>query len=243
MPRLHSLSLPPSHVRPSTARVEGLDPPLDPAALPSRTAAAWQWQMKRVVDIVGATAFFIFLGPLYVGVAIAVFVGMGRPVHFGQPRRGEGGRAFRFYKFRSMPLDADHILQRHLDQNDNARRHWQRYQKLENDPRVTPLGRLIRRLSLDELPQFWNVLKGDMSLVGPRPCMVRQRSLYGEHWPHYCAVRPGITGLWQVSGRNRLTFAERAALDARYVAGWSLGLDFRILAKTVRAVASGDGSH
>ncbi|MDM0109799.1 sugar transferase [Variovorax sp. J22R24] len=198
--------------------------------------------LKRSVDIMGALSFFVFLGPLYLLVAAAVLVGTGGPVHYGQTRLGQGGRPFRCYKFRSMVEGADQVLEQHLQNDTAARTRWQEFQKLDDDPRITPVGRVIRKLSLDELPQFFNVLKGDMSLVGPRPCMVRQRSLYGRSWAHYCQMRPGITGLWQVSGRNRLPYAHRVALDARYASEWSLRLDAKILARTFRVVLSGDGS-
>jgi len=197
---------------------------------------------KRAVDIVGALFFFVVFGPLYLLVAAAVWLDTGGPVHFWQVRLGQNGRSFRFYKFRSMVPGADKILAQHLASDPAARRQWDLFQKLDDDPRITRIGRLIRKLSLDELPQFFNVLKGDMSLVGPRPCMVRQRSLYGAQWPHYCQMRPGITGLWQVSGRNRLTYAERVQLDARYATEWSLWLDVKILARTVGVVLSGHGS-
>jgi exopolysaccharide production protein ExoY len=198
---------------------------------------------KRAMDILGALLFFLVCGPFYLLVALSVRVSMGRPVHFGQVRLGEGGRRFRFYKFRSMVHDSDTVLDQFLSQNDMARTEWDTFQKLEKDPRVTPTGQWIRKLSLDELPQFWNVLKGDMSLVGPRPCMERQRTLYGRDWEHYCAMRPGITGLWQVSGRNRLPYARRVELDAYYVNNWSLWLDLKILLKTVVVVCTGDGSR
>jgi len=198
--------------------------------------------LKRTMDIVGALTFFVLLGPMYLAVALVVLIGMGGPVHYWQNRLGHGGRSFRFYKFRSMVSDSDEILHRYLERNPAERHQWEKYQKLDVDPRVTRVGRVIRKLSLDELPQFFNVLKGDMSLVGPRPCMVRQRSMYGKHWAHYCHMKPGITGLWQVSGRNRLPYAERVALDARYAAQWSLWLDVKILARTVWVVLSGDGS-
>jgi len=197
---------------------------------------------KRGIDIVGALTFFALFGPLYLIVAAAVLIGMGGPVHYWQTRLGRGGRTFRFYKFRSMVHDSDDILRQYLKRHPSEQLQWDTYQKLEIDPRVTRVGRVIRKLSLDELPQFFNVLKGDMSLVGPRPCMVRQRSMYGEHWNHYCHMRPGITGLWQVSGRNRLPYADRVALDARYAEQWSLWLDLKILARTVWVVLSGDGS-
>jgi len=202
-----------------------------------------QRSVKRSVDILGALTFFLLLGPVYLAVALAVRISMGHPVHFWQTRMGEGGQRFRFYKFRSMVRNSENILDEYLSKNDVARTQWDTFQKLEKDPRITPLGHFIRKLSLDELPQFWNVLKGDMSLIGPRPCMERQRSLYGKHWEHYCAMRPGITGLWQVSGRNRLSYAQRVELDAQYVTNWSLWLDIKILAKTVTAVISGEGSR
>jgi len=202
-----------------------------------------QRSIKRSVDILGALTFFLLLGPVYLAVALAVRISMGHPVHFWQTRMGEGGQRFRFYKFRSMVRNSENILDEYLSKNDVARTQWDTFQKLEKDPRITPLGHFIRKLSLDELPQFWNVLKGDMSLIGPRPCMERQRSLYGKHWEHYCAMRPGITGLWQVSGRNRLSYAQRVELDAQYVNNWSLWLDIKILAKTVTAVISGEGSR
>lgn len=199
--------------------------------------------IKRSIDVLGALVFFIVLGPVYLMVALTVALTMGRPVHFWQNRLGERGQRFRFYKFRSMVHNSEDVLDEFLSQNDMARTEWDTFQKLEKDPRITPLGQVIRKLSLDELPQFWNVLKGDMSLVGPRPCMERQRSLYGKHWEHYCAMRPGITGLWQVSGRNRLSYAQRVELDAEYVSNWSLWLDFKIMLMTFRAVITGEGSR
>ncbi|MGJ7546322.1 sugar transferase [Variovorax sp. LT1R16] len=201
----------------------------------------WQRVIKRSLDVVGALMFFIFLGPVYLCIALAVRLRMGGPVHYSQQRLGHGGRAFRFYKFRSMCVDSDEMLARHLASDPAAQLQWRRYQKLDNDPRITPLGHFLRRASLDELPQFWNVLKGDMSLVGPRPCMERQRNLYGRHWERYCDMRPGITGLWQVSGRNRLTYAQRVELDMVYASEWSLWLDIQIIASTFRVVLRHEG--
>ncbi|MEJ8852836.1 sugar transferase [Variovorax rhizosphaerae] len=192
--------------------------------------------IKRAIDIVGALTFFLIFGPLYVAVALAVWLGGGGPVHYRQTRLGRDGKPFHFYKFRSMVPDADRVLEAHLAQNPAARIEWDSFQRLENDPRILPIGRFLRKLSLDELPQFWNVLKGDMSLVGPRPCMKRQRSLYGAAWSCYTKIRPGLTGLWQVSRRNELTFAQRVELDVEYVTHWSMWMDCRILLKTVRAV-------
>ena len=194
---------------------------------------------KRLVDICGALAFFVLFGPLYMLVAASVWIGGGGgPIYYRQTRLGRGGKPFKCYKFRSMVPDADCVLENYLAKNQAARARWNAFQKLENDPRVLPVGKIIRKLSLDELPQFWNVLRGDMSLVGPRPCMESQRGLYGAAWGHYTAVRPGLSGLWQVSRRHELTFAQRVALDSQYVESWSMWLDFQILLKTVRAVIS-----
>lgn len=222
---------------------DGGGPPSPSVYAQPRKLSFVERTVKRTFDIVGALTFFIILGPLYLLVALGVAVSMGRPVHFWQNRLGERGQRFRFYKFRSMVRNSEDVLDEFLSRNDMARTEWDTFQKLEKDPRITPIGQFIRKLSLDELPQFWNVLKGDMSIVGPRPCMERQRSLYGKGWEHYCAMRPGITGLWQVSGRNRLSYARRVELDVEYVSNWSLWLDVKILVRTVRAVITGEGSR
>jgi lipopolysaccharide/colanic/teichoic acid biosynthesis glycosyltransferase len=160
-----------------------------------------------------------------------------------QPRYGRNGKVFRFYKFRTMVPDADMVLARHLRENEAARREWQKFQKLEHDPRITRFGAFLRKYSIDEFPQFWNVLRGDMSMVGPRPCMFAQKELYGAYWDHYCAVRPGITGLWQVSGRNEVSYRRRAAMDAEYVVTLSMHGDLLILLKTFAVVARARGSR
>jgi exopolysaccharide production protein ExoY len=192
--------------------------------------------IKRAVDIAGALTFFVVCGPLYFIVALAIWLSGSGPIHYRQTRLGKDGTPFHVYKFRSMVANADQVLEEFLAKDPVARAEWDTFQKLNDDPRIIPIGKFIRRFSLDELPQFWNVLRGDMSLIGPRPCMERQRSLYGSAWAHYTAVRPGLTGLWQVSGRNNLTFAQRVALDTEYVTCWSLVLDVKILLKTFRAV-------
>ena len=198
---------------------------------------------KRSVDIAVALFFFIAFGWLFVLIGICVLAGSGAPVLYSQPRYGKGGRVFRFYKFRSMMPNSAQILEEHLRNNPAARQQWDEYQKLEDDPRITRFGKFIRKTSLDELPQFWNVLTGDMSLIGPRPCMLEQKSLYGQDWSHYCAVRPGITGLWQVSGRNQLSYNARVALDVRYVETLSVGKDVDIFFRTIWVVAIGHGSR
>jgi len=134
------------------------------------------------------------------------------------------------------------VLARHLSENEGARQEWRATQKLVRDPRITPVGRFLRRTSLDELPQLWNVLRGEMSLVGPRPIVDSEISRYGPGYALYRRVLPGLTGLWQVSGRNRLPYEERVKLDLYYVTNWSLWLDLYILARTLRAVAQGEGA-
>jgi exopolysaccharide production protein ExoY len=198
---------------------------------------------KRSVDIAAALFFFIAFGWVFVLIGLCVAISSGAPVFYSQPRYGKDGKIFRFWKFRSMTANSAQVLEEHLKKNPEARRQWDEYQKLENDPRITPFGKFIRKTSLDELPQFWNVLIGEMSLIGPRPCMLEQKSLYGHDWSHYCAVRPGITGLWQVSGRNQLTYNARVALDVRYVETLSVVKDVDIFIKTIWVVAVGHGSR
>jgi exopolysaccharide production protein ExoY len=197
---------------------------------------------KRGVDIAMAGSFFLLFGWAYALVWIGVLLSSGRPAIYMQPRYGKNGRVFRFYKFRSMVADADGVLARHLREDAAARLQWAKYQKLDRDPRITPFGAILRKYSIDELPQFWNVLKGDISMVGPRPCMFSQKDLYGGYWGHYCAVRPGITGLWQISGRSEVSYRRRAAMDADYVATLSLRHDVAILFKTFAVVAGARGS-
>lgn len=198
---------------------------------------------KRAFDLVFGSALLVLFLPVLALIAFGVWRSSPGPVIYSQPRVGIRGKAFRFYKFRSMVVNSDEYLTSFLESNPQAKSQWEEFQKLDDDPRITRFGQFIRRTSLDELPQLWNVVKGDMSLVGPRPCMVQQREFYGRHWAAYCAVRPGLTGLWQVSGRNRLTYQQRVALDADYVRRWSPWLDLKILLRTVGVVLTGDGSQ
>ena len=188
--------------------------------------------VKRIVDVTLGGAALLILSPLLAVVAVIVMCD-GGPAFFRQARVGRGGHLFECYKFRSMRADAEEALSRYLAENPEAIEEWQLFQKLKNDVRVTKFGRFIRRTSIDELPQLINVLKGDMSLVGPRPCMKGQESLYAEDFSFYESVRPGITGPWQVSGRSHLTFKERVNLEAWYARNWSLWLDIVIMLKTV----------
>lgn len=192
--------------------------------------------MKRLVDLVGAATGLIVFAPLGLLLCLLIWLESGGPVFYRQERIGLGGRRFWMLKFRSMPDGADRLLEVCLQARPDRRLEFEIYQKLSHDPRPTRIGRLLRRFSLDELPQLWNVLKGEMSLVGPRPCLPEQLSYYGLIYMDYQRFRPGMTGLWQVSGRNRLSFAERVRLDEQYMQSWSLWLDLEILCATPGAV-------
>ena len=197
----------------------------------------------RAVDLLIATAAFIFFAPLFVLVALLVKVEDGGPVFFAQERIGRGGKLFRCLKFRTMATDADVQLRELLARDPVARREWDRDHKLKDDPRITRVGRFLRESSLDELPQLLNIIKGEMSLVGPRPIVPAEAPRYGRHIKRYCAVRPGLTGLWQVSGRNDVSYRERVVMDVAYVRGRCLWLDLKIIARTVPAVLLRRGSY
>lgn len=180
---------------------------------------------------------FLFL--LYAWVWIAT---QGHPI-FKQKRVGQNGKLFKIYKFRTMRLDAAEQLQNLLETDPDIREEWERDRKLKNDPRITRIGQFLRRTSLDELPQLINVLRGQMSLVGPRPIIAEETVAYGDYIDYYQQVRPGVTGLWQVSGRNELSYDERVQMDVWYVRNWSLELDLIILTKTLVAVLLRKGSY
>lgn len=193
---------------------------------------------KRFLDVtlclLSAPFALLLIGML----ALLVARNGGQPF-YRQDRVGQDGRLYQMWKLRSMVPNAKEKLEAHLAQNAAARAEWNKDQKLKSDPRVTPIGALLRRASLDELPQLWNVFKGDMSLVGPRPMMPEQQNLYPGR--DYYDLRPGITGSWQVSDRNESSFAERATFDTAYNRKISLGEDIRILAATVRVVLKATG--
>ena len=206
---------------------------------PHRKAVDWEY----VVNATLALVILVFCAPLIVLVALAIFVYDGGPVLFAHRRVGRHGEAFRCLKFRSMATDAEARLERLLATDAAARREWQADHKLRLDPRITPIGGVLRKTSLDELPQLLNVIRGEMSLVGPRPVVQAEAQKYGRRFVHYCAVRPGITGLWQVSGRNNVSYGRRVALDVLYTRRKSLRLDLAILLRTVPAVLMRDGSY
>ncbi|WP_245759614.1 sugar transferase [Poseidonocella sedimentorum] len=195
---------------------------------------------KRGLDIVLALALV-----LPVALIVAVLWGLvrldGGPGFYGHRRVGEGGRAFKCWKLRSMQVDADRALERHLQANPAAAREWAASQKLTHDPRVTPLGRILRATSLDELPQLWNVLRGEMSFVGPRPVTGHELMRYGALDWAYLSGKPGITGAWQVSGRNDLSYETRVHLDAAYRSQETLLTDLKIIAKTALEVLKRSG--
>lgn len=198
---------------------------------------------KRTFDIAAATCILLMLAPLFLFTAVAVWITSGAPILYGHERIGLGGRRFRCWKFRTMCADATEVLHRHLETDEAARVEWAATRKLRNDPRITRFGRVLREYSVDELPQLLNVIRGDMSLVGPRPVVEEELAHYGPEAEAYCSARPGITGLWQVSGRSDTGYRRRVELDAEYVRSWSLGCDLRILLLTVPAVIGARGSY
>lgn len=198
---------------------------------------------SRILDIAIAGGVLVFFAPLMLVIAMLIWLQDGAGPFFGHRRIGRGGREFACLKFRSMVPNAEAKLKALLDADAEARRQWQAEQKLRDDPRVTPLGDFLRRSSLDELPQLINVLRGDMSIVGPRPIVHAEARRYGRSFESYCAVRPGITGLWQVSGRSDVSYRRRVALDRLYVRTKSLGRDLGILAMTLPAVLLRKGSR
>jgi exopolysaccharide production protein ExoY len=198
---------------------------------------------KRLFDLAMAVTALVVLAPLFICVALLILISDGRPVLISHRRVGHAGRPFECLKFRSMVVNAPAVLDAHLRADAEAAREWQETHKLKDDPRITPLGHVIRRLSVDELPQLVNVLRGDMSIVGPRPVVTAELERYGDEVDAYMQVRPGLTGAWQVSGRSDVSYEARVALDADYVRNWSMAEDIRIIAKTVPAVLGSKGSY
>ena len=199
----------------------------------------WRLAVKRVVDVVVSGLAIIVLAPFLAAVALLVKVTSRGPVFFVQERVGRGGEPFRMIKFRSMYVDAHDDRDEHLVDNI----HDGPIFKIREDPRVTAVGRVIRRLSIDELPQLFNVLKGNMSLVGPRPPLPEELLTYTEREMERLLVKPGITCIWQVSGRSDLDFQTWVDMDLEYIDNWSLRLDLKLLAKTLPAVITGRGAY
>lgn len=199
--------------------------------------------VKRITDLAAVIAGGVFVLPLVALIAFLIKLTSSGPVIFGHERIGRGGRRFKALKFRTMYKDADKVLQQHLENNPQLREEWEKDHKLKNDPRITLVGRLLRQTSLDELPQLWNILRGDMSLVGPRPIVEAEIPKYAAKFSLYTRVVPGLSGLWQISGRNNTTYAERVRLDEYYVRNWSPWMDLYILARTVKVVIAREGAY
>jgi Undecaprenyl-phosphate galactose phosphotransferase WbaP len=199
--------------------------------------------VARILDI----TLILFAAPYiilaFLILAILIKLDSPGPVFYRQMRIGRFGRKFPVYKFRTMVQNADQVLQDYLDKSPELKAEWLATHKLKQDPRVTRLGGLLRKLSLDELPQLWNIIIGDMSLVGPRPIVDAEVEKYGKCFDLYIQVRPGLTGLWQVSGRNNTTYEYRVELDEYYVRNRSLKLDLQILLKTALVVLKKDGAY
>lgn len=216
--------------------------PPDRLAVPQQVAprkgGSYRRIFKRLLDITAIVAAAPVVVPMVAGLAFLV-ARDGGSAFYTQIRVGKGGKPFRMWKLRSMVTDADDRMEAYLASNPEARAEWDTNQKLRNDPRITAFGQFLRRSSLDELPQLWNVLKGDMSLVGPRPMMLNQRALYPG--TAYYNLRPGITGYWQTAGRHKTTFEARAEFDAAYDDELGLKTDLNILARTVSVVLKGTG--
>lgn len=199
--------------------------------------------LKRAMDLAIAIPVVIFGSPLLLLIYALLKILDPGPALFMQLRVGRDGRTFVVYKFRTMRVDASERLEKLLKTDAAAAEEWAKYQKLRNDPRVTTLGRILRKSSLDELPQILNIVRGEMSVIGPRPVTSAEIHRYGSDYPYYTAVRPGVLGLWQVSGRNKLSYPERVALDVKYVKTWSIWADFVILVRAIPVVLFGRGAY
>lgn len=208
-----------------------------------KSSSALKLSAGYCVNAAISLAIIIFLLPVLVLTALAVSLQDGGPILFGHPRIGRNGRTFKCLKFRSMAVDAQERLKELLDADPLARAEWERDHKLKNDPRITPLGDFLRRSSLDELPQLFNVLRGEMSLIGPRPIVQAEAVRYGRRFVHYCSVRPGISGLWQINGRSDTTYRRRVAIDVVYARKRTVALDAKILFATIPAVLLRKGSY
>jgi Undecaprenyl-phosphate galactose phosphotransferase WbaP len=220
------------------------DPSVDGGRLRRSLERRFQYRVtKRTIDLALIVASLPVLLPVVGLVALAIRMTSSGPIFFSHRRVCGHGQFFSMWKFRTMCVNSTELLEDYLAAHPEARAEWKRDHKLKQDPRVTKVGELLRRTSLDELPQLWNVFTGSMSLVGPRPIVLAEVERYGDYFLDYCAVKPGITGLWQVSGRSRISYAERVQLDCHYARNWSLTADSRILLRTLDSVINQDGAY
>lgn len=199
--------------------------------------------IKRILDILGGICGVILLIPLTIGIWIANRIVKDKgPIFYTQERIGLNGKVFKMYKYRSMIVDADKKLNQYLEENEEAREEFKIYKKLKNDPRITKVGKFIRKTSLDEFPQFINVLKGDMSLVGPRPYLPSEKEDINGFFKYITSCKPGITGLWQTRGRSNTTFTDRLTMDMNYYYNHTLKTDIKLLYRTVEKVVKKEGA-
>jgi Undecaprenyl-phosphate galactose phosphotransferase WbaP len=203
----------------------------------------WSQRLKRALDLLVTVIGGVLVSPLVFAVAVLIKLDSPGPAFYGHKRVGAANKHFTCWKFRTMHVDAEQLLEECLQDNPILRAEWEQNQKLRDDPRVTRIGRLLRQTSLDELPQLWNVLRGAMSLTGPRPIVDAEVPKYGQAYSLYKRIRPGMSGIWQVSGRSDTSYAERVEMDSYYVRNWSVWLDLVILARTVKCVALGRGAR
>jgi exopolysaccharide production protein ExoY len=199
--------------------------------------------VKRSFDITSALCALLLFSPIFLMIMALVKYQDKGPAFYGHTRIGHNGRTFKCLKFRTMAVNGDALLRNYLRDNPEAAEEWRLTRKLKDDPRVTVVGRVLRKLSLDELPQLLNILRGEMSVVGPRPVVDDELKVYDSFAVYYLRTRPGLTGLWQISGRNDVSYESRIAFDTQYVQNWSLFQDIAIIVKTIPAVCFARGSY
>lgn len=209
----------------------------------SKTVLKVEKTLKRLLDILGGFCGLLVLIPLTIGVWIANKLSKDNgPIFYTQERIGQNGEIFKMYKYRSMVVGADEKLNKYLEENEEARAEYKKYKKLKNDPRITKIGKILRKTSLDEFPQFINVLKGEMSLVGPRPYMPKEKEEINGFFKYITSCKPGITGLWQTRGRSNTTFTDRLTMDMEYYYNHTLKMDIKLICKTVENVIKKEGA-
>lgn len=217
--------------------------PLSTSVDRSKSTVRLERVLKRIVDIVGSVFGIIALIPLTIFIYIAnLLSGDKGPLFYTQKRIGKDGKPFNMYKYRSMVVNAEQKLEKYLQQNEDARIEYSKYKKLKNDPRITKIGRFIRKTSLDEFPQFINVLKGEMSLVGPRPYLPNEKEDMRGYYKYIVKCKPGLTGFWQTNGRSEVTFDERLGMDLEYFNNHCLKVDLKLLKKTVEKLVKKEGA-